>query len=189
MVKEDNIHKTSIVLKSDSTGKISDSAESEEKTELKHIRSVSLSALKIITMFSISRDDISETFFSEYSNFSTIYEKLKNVKISDGRICSSEEEFLKNPFDCWMKIVLVIFSSLYSFEDHGNIECDVITSTSTDDKNGPKTFSGVGTYLSTVLRLDSFDWSYHKVDLFIPSESGGRMIFIVDNEPSMYSII
>ena len=187
--KTDNIHKTSLVLKLPHSKSDSKLGKTEKQTELERIRSDSLSALKIITMSSISGDEISDAFFSDYSNFSTIVERLKYIHIADDTLSVSEDDFLKNPFDCWMKVVLILFVSLYSFADHNGIECDVITSTAQNAQEDMKPFSGVGNYFSMVLRLELLDWSYHKVDLFVPSEKGGRMIFIIDNEASMYSIV
>lgn len=187
---KDNIRETKIVLETSKDGippnDISNSG--KVQAELEKIRSASVSALKIITISSIVHDEISEDFLSNFGNYSIIVEKMKSFSLIDDNFPHDEDSFLKNPMDCWMKVVVTLFVTLYSLPNHGNITCDVITSTTSS--NGKNIgFSSLGIYFSTVLKLESYDWKMHRVELFVPNENGDRMIFIIDEEPVMYTIV
>lgn len=163
----------------DHAGQISNS-------EIENAKNKILSALKIITIAGLADDETSEDFFSSFDNYRIITTKLKSLKILSENIPMEEESFFKNPPDCWMKVIIAIFVSLYSFPDNNKVYCDSLTMSESKNNSERKV---VGTYLTTMLRLEAYDWNEHKVDLFIPNEIGDRVIFIIDEEPALYTLM
>lgn len=187
MTNDEDIRKSELVINVKSVK--GGSEQYNTQTELNKIRSVSLSSIKIITIAMILDDDISEDFFSDYTNYNTIVEKIKGLGLADENLPSSEEMFLKSPIDCWMKVISVLFITLYSLPDKNGISCDILTESPVkyDDENKTRQFEGVGMFFSFAVKLESYDWSVHKIGLFIPNENKSKMIFFVDDEPQMYT--
>ena len=111
------------------------------------------------------------------------------MHIVDDGFRATEDTFLKNPFDCWMKLVLVMIATLYSLPDHSKIECDVISASPNGEVDTKTSSVAIGVNFSILLKLESLDWKTHKIDLFVPTSSGSRMLFVIDDEPRMYSIV
>lgn len=155
-------------------------------SEIESIKNTIKSALKILTIAGLADDNTSEDFFSSFENYRLITEKLESLKILSKNIPMDKESFNNNPPDCWMKIIISIFISLYSFPDNGNVYCDSLTMSEVKNDSERKV---VGNYFTTILRLESYDWNEHKVDLFIPNEIGSRIIFIIDEEPVLYTFM
>lgn len=191
---EESPHKTTIVLKVPSQKNVEELSDVPnnskkdvtEKSAIEKLRENLVSALKIITIATFAEDDIAEDFFSDFNNYFSIAKKLKEMKLISGNVPLEEDDFNRNSPDCWMKIIIIIFVSLYSFPDNSGIYCDVITSS--DAENNSK-MKPVGTYLYTTLRLEAYDWNEHKVDVYIPNNDGERMLFLVDDEPALYTIV
>jgi hypothetical protein len=136
-------------------------------------------------MGSVVEDDISEDFFASYDNYHKISEKLNSLKLLSKDIPLNEEGFVKNPVDCWMKMIIVIFTALFSFPGNSDIHCDVLTS---EDSKNEKDNNIIGIYFSTMLKVDIYDWNEYKVDVFLPNKDGERILFIVDDEPKLYTL-
>lgn len=184
MRRSDRQVKSTLELKVPQNGSNSStSILNEDEQRLEHIRSAAISALKIVSIASMVDDDTSSDFFSSYDTFKQICDGLKNVGIVDESL-GTESEFDNAPQDSWIKIILACFLTLYCFEDHGSVSCDILTTTNVE---GGKPSSIVGTYFSLMIRLESYDWKEHKTDIFIPSKEGERILFLIDDEPVLYS--
>ena len=179
MTNDEDIRKSELVINVKS---VKDESERDNtQSELNKIRTVSLSSIKIITIAMILDDDISEDFFSDYTNYNTIVEKIKGLGLADENLPSDAEIFLKFPIDCWMKVISILFITLYSLPDKGGVSCDILTESSVkyDNENKTKQFGGIGMFFSFAIKLESYDWSVHKIGLFIPNESKSKIIFFV----------
>lgn len=157
-----------------------------ENSVSENCRGKLFSALKIITIATFADDDDSDDFFSDFNNYISIAKKLNELKMLSKEVPMDEDGFNENPPDCWMKIIITIFVALYSFPDNSGIYCDVITSADVESNAQRKP---IGTYFSTILRLEAYDWNEHKVDVYIPNKDGERMLFLVDDEPALYTLI
>ena len=157
-----------------------------ENSVSENCREKLFSALKIITIATFVDDDDSDDFFSDFNNYISIAKKLNELKMLSKEVPMDEDGFNENPPDCWMKIIITIFVALYSFPDNSRIYCDVITSADVESNAQRKP---IGTYFSTILRLEAYDWNEHKVDVYIPNKNGERMLFLVDDEPALYTLI
>ena len=184
MRTDENQIKSSIELKVPPKDDKGSEAVTDGAKRLEQIRSAALSALRIITIASIVDDDTSTDFFSSYLNFRKLCDGLKRFGLVDDADMMSEEAFDSKPMDLWVKLIVVIFISLYSFIDHNGISCDVIASSKAENNAQMKP---LGNYFSKILRLESYDWKDHKVDLFIPFDVGEKVLFLIDDEPVFYS--
>ena len=147
------------------------------------MRSMLFTMLKVVTIASLADDEVSEDFFSDFDNYSAFSAKSSNIGILPKDAIVDESTFSRNPASCWMKIVIALFVALYSFPDNSRIFCDTLASAGVESNSLNK---AVGTYFSTMLRLEAFDCEEHKVDLYIPNSVNERSLFIVDDEPVMY---
>lgn len=190
MSKEDDskTNKTVLVLKvpHDDSGEPSDVSDDAEKTAIEKNREVLFAAIKIITIATFIDDSADEYFFEDFGNYMAIVKRLSDIKILSDEITFEENKFYENPIDCWMKVIIAIFVALHSFPDNSGIYCDVLTSEEAKN-NSERTIFGF--YFSTLLRLEAYDWKDHKVDLYIPNKIGDRILFLVDNEPSLYTFL
>lgn len=187
---EKEIHKTTLVLKSPSghraeTSTVSTSGDSAVD-KIESIHTTLLAAIKIITIATLGDDEISEDFFASYHNYTSILHKIDQLKILPSDFPRSEERFNENAPDCWMKLILSIFSALYALPGNGKIYCDILVS-SIAENNAERNPEGV--YLSSSINLEAYDWKNHKVDLYIPNKGGGRMLFLVDDVPMLYTLL
>ena len=181
---DDASNVTTLVLKVPSHKKGGEPLSHSPNT-LDDYKSTIISALKIITIAALADDNVFNNFFSDFHNYIQLSNRLRNMGILSESIPYVVDEFNSNPPECWMKFIAAIFSALYSIEDSG-MHCDVITSV--NDEHIDKSAS-LGAYFSIALRLESYDWKMHKVELFIPCEKGERMLFIVDDEPMIFTIV
>ena len=191
---EQSPKKTTLLLKVPSQKKeeelssISDITQKQvtENSVSKNLRETLFSTLKIIVIATFADDDTSDDFFSDFGNYMSIAKRLKEMNLLSDDVSMDENVFNNNPPDCWMKILITIFVSLYSFPDNSGIYCDIITSADVEN-NSQRT--PIGTYFSTILRLEAYDWNEHKVDVYIPNKNGERMLFLIDDEPVLYTLI
>ena len=181
---ESELHRTSLVLKAPSRQPNGDGKEpSDAEKKVNELLTTLLSALKIIVTATFD-DSVSEEFFSSFHDYFAIYDKLNKSGILSSDITADEGKFQENPPNCWMKILVAIFSALYAFEELGGVHCDVLTSGPVESNALTTT---VGILFSISLTLELYDWKEHKVELYIPSDEKDRTLFMVDNEPMLFT--